>query len=207
MFRRTIALALAGLAIAAPPALAHSHWNSQMKDAAQTASRSAGGCTIKAGSWHGSLVVSCDSSHQATLTYGFPIGRSGQGGGGIQGTPWCGLSRWGRGPPRRQGLRRHAPCHGHCHGRVGRALHRQRRLLLEILGASRGTARRGTTAVRQTALEGVEAGGREQRVPLRRSGEDPLGVPVGDLAVAIDNGFRAGGARAAVRRDLPPGAD
>ena len=90
MLRRSIALALAGLAMAAPPALAHSHWNSQMKDATQTASRSPGGCTIRTGSMHGSLVVTCDHGHHATLTYVFPIGH-----GGIQGTPWCGVSRWG----------------------------------------------------------------------------------------------------------------
>jgi hypothetical protein len=90
MLRRTIALALAGLAIAAPPALAHSHWNSQMKDGTQTASRTAGGCSIKPGWYHGSLLVSCDSTHTATLTYDFPIGH-----GGTKGTPWCGVSRWG----------------------------------------------------------------------------------------------------------------
>ncbi len=95
MLRRTIVLALAGLAIAAPPALADSHWNSQMTDAKATASRSAGGCTIKPGWYHGSLLVSCDRRHTATLVYVFPIGHSGHGSGGIQGTPWCGLSRWG----------------------------------------------------------------------------------------------------------------
>ena len=47
MLRRiTIALALAGVAIAAPSAFAKSQWNSQMKSATATASRSAGGCTI-----------------------------------------------------------------------------------------------------------------------------------------------------------------
>jgi hypothetical protein len=90
MFRRTIALALAGLAIAAPPALAKSHWNSQMKDATATASRSAGGCTIKPGSQQGSLVVSCGRRDLAKLTYSFPIGN-----GGIDGKPWCGVTWWG----------------------------------------------------------------------------------------------------------------
>jgi hypothetical protein len=96
MLRRTIALALAGLAIAAPPALAESHWNSQMKDATATASRTAGGCTIRAGSRRGSLLVTCDHNDQATLTYVFPIGSSkGKGGGGIQGKPMCLVGWWG----------------------------------------------------------------------------------------------------------------
>jgi hypothetical protein len=100
MFRRTIALALAGLALAAPPALAHSNWNSQMKHATETASRAAGGCSIKPGWQHGSLLVTCDSRHTATLVYSFPIGHSshdhgGHGHGGIQGTPTSGVSWWG----------------------------------------------------------------------------------------------------------------
>jgi hypothetical protein len=90
MIRRTIAMALAGLALAAPPALAHSHWNSQMKDAAQTASRSAGGCTIKPGR-HNSLQVTCDGRHTATLVYVFSVGH----GGHVQGTPTSGVSSWG----------------------------------------------------------------------------------------------------------------
>jgi hypothetical protein len=101
MFRRTIALALAGLALAAPPALAHSHthWNSQMKDATDTASRSAGGCSVKTvkSVWPSrSLLVSCSRSHTTTLVYVFPIGRSGSGHCRIQGTPTSGVSRWGR---------------------------------------------------------------------------------------------------------------
>jgi hypothetical protein len=95
MLRRTIALALAGLALAAPPALAHSNWNSQMKDATQTASRTAGGCSIKPGWQHGSLFVTCDQRHTATLVYVFPISHSGSGHGGVQGTPTSGVSWWG----------------------------------------------------------------------------------------------------------------
>jgi hypothetical protein len=91
MIRRTIALALAGLAIAAPPALAHSQWNSQMKNGSDTASRSTGGCTVKAG-WHHSLVVTCNSRHTATFVYAFPIGHGGQ----VHGTPTSGVSSWGR---------------------------------------------------------------------------------------------------------------
>lgn len=92
MLRRTIALALAGLAMAAPPALADSHWNSQMKDATATASRSAGGCAIKAGLQQGSLLVTCDGRHTATLVYVFPIPH----GGSVQGTPTSSVSWWGR---------------------------------------------------------------------------------------------------------------
>ncbi|HEY2868606.1 MAG TPA: hypothetical protein VGJ11_03810 [Gaiellales bacterium] len=84
MLRRTIALALAGLAIAAPSALAKSHWNSQMKSGTATASRSAGGCTLTNRS-HGTLAVSCNRSDHATLTYSFPLSK----GSSINGTPWC----------------------------------------------------------------------------------------------------------------------
>jgi hypothetical protein len=87
--RTTVALALASLAIAAPSAFAKSHWNSQMKSATSTASRSAGGCTIKSGWHHGSLDVSCARGHRATLTYAFPLGRD-----GIQGKPWCSVMGW-----------------------------------------------------------------------------------------------------------------
>jgi hypothetical protein len=92
MVRRTIALALAGLALAAPPALAkhHAQWHSQMKDASETASRSAGGCTIRSG-WHHSLLATCDSRHTATFVYVFPIGHSGS----IHGTPTSGVAWWG----------------------------------------------------------------------------------------------------------------
>jgi hypothetical protein len=92
MIRRTIALALAGLAIAAPPALAkhQAHWHSQMKDATQTASRSDGGCTIKPGS-HTSLLVTCTSRQTATLVYTFPVGHD-----NVHGTPTSGVCAWGR---------------------------------------------------------------------------------------------------------------
>jgi len=82
--RTTIALALASLAIAAPSAFAKSHWNSQMKSATATASRSAGGCTITTPS-KGKLGVSCSGADQATLTYSFALAK----GVTIKGTPWC----------------------------------------------------------------------------------------------------------------------
>ena len=86
--RTTIALALAGLAIAAPSAFARSHWNSQMMNASATASRSAGGCTITPRS-HGVLGVSCDRGDRATLTYAFALKK----GVTVKGTPWCSV-RW-----------------------------------------------------------------------------------------------------------------
>jgi hypothetical protein len=91
MLRRTITLALAGLAIAAPPALAghQPQWHSQMKDAVETTSRSAGGCTVKAG-WHHTLLVTC-SRHTATIVYVFPVS-----GGAVQGKPTSNTSWWGR---------------------------------------------------------------------------------------------------------------
>ena len=82
--RTTIALALAGLAIAAPSAFAKSHWNSQMTNASATASRSAGGCTITPRS-HGALGLSCNGRDQATLTYAFALKK----GVTVKGTPWC----------------------------------------------------------------------------------------------------------------------
>jgi hypothetical protein len=98
MLRRTIALALAGLAVAAPPALAHSQWNALMTYGADTASRTAGGCSLTPG-WYQSLIVTCDSRHTATLVYVFAIRHSGHGHGGIQGQPTSGVSlrRWGHG--------------------------------------------------------------------------------------------------------------
>ena len=94
MVRRTIALALAGLALAATPALAGTHWNSQMKDATRTASRSAGGCRIHPGSRRGSLFVTCGGGHTATLVYTFPIDHHPRHH-DVQGTPTCGVSREG----------------------------------------------------------------------------------------------------------------
>jgi hypothetical protein len=92
MLRRTIALALAGMAIAAPPALAqhHAQWHSQMKASTQTASRSKGGCSVKPGS-HNSLLVTCNSRQTATFVYVFPLGHD-----QVQGTPTSGVSSWGR---------------------------------------------------------------------------------------------------------------
>ncbi|HKV68959.1 MAG TPA: hypothetical protein VJN72_12790 [Gaiellales bacterium] len=94
--RTTIALALAGLAIAAPPALAkhHAQWHSQMQDASRTASQAADGCRIQPG-WHHSLLVACDSSHTATFVYVFSAGH-GKGRGSVQGTPTSGVAWWGR---------------------------------------------------------------------------------------------------------------
>jgi hypothetical protein len=72
MLRRTIALALAGLAMAAPPALGSPpHWNSQVKNGAATASRDGDGCTFDAGSATGALTVSCARHRSATLVYVF----------------------------------------------------------------------------------------------------------------------------------------
>lgn len=99
MLRRTITLALAGLALAAPPALAdhhhHTQWHSQMKVATDTASRAAGGCTVKPG-WNHSLLVTCSSRDTATFVYVFPVSHSGSGPGRVQGTPTSGVSWWGR---------------------------------------------------------------------------------------------------------------
>jgi hypothetical protein len=89
MVRRTIALALAGLALAATPALAGTHWNSQMKDATRTASRSAGGCGIHPGSRRGSLLVTCGGGHTARLVYTFSLGHHHN---RVHGTPTCGVS-------------------------------------------------------------------------------------------------------------------
>ena len=85
--RTTIALALASLAIAAPSAFAKSQWNSQMKPATATASRSAGGCTITT-PLKGNLSVSCSGGNQATLTYAFAL----KNGVTVKGTPGCGVT-------------------------------------------------------------------------------------------------------------------
>jgi hypothetical protein len=92
MLRRTIALALAGLAVAAPPALASPHWNSQFKNGTATASRDAGGCSFRHGSRAGSLLVTCAPNHQASLVYVFPTRHT------AQGRPSYGVSAtgWGR---------------------------------------------------------------------------------------------------------------
>ncbi|MGZ4613233.1 MAG: hypothetical protein ACXV1K_08700 [Kineosporiaceae bacterium] len=74
-----IALALAGLAVAAPPALASPHWNTQIKNASDTASRAAGGCSFDQGSRAGSLLVTCPDNHRATLVYMFTTSHTVQG--------------------------------------------------------------------------------------------------------------------------------
>ena len=89
MLRRMIALALAGLAVAAPPALASPHWNTQIKNASATASRAAGGCSFDQGSRAGSLLVTCPDNHRATLVYVFATSHS------AQGTPMVGVTGFG----------------------------------------------------------------------------------------------------------------
>jgi len=79
MLRRMIALALAGLAVAAPPALASPHWNTQIKNASDTVSRVAGGCSFDNGSRTDSLVVACPDNHRATLVYVFTTSHAPQG--------------------------------------------------------------------------------------------------------------------------------
>jgi hypothetical protein len=72
MFRRSILMAIVGLALAASPALADCQWHSQMKLGTATASRSAGtGCSVRASSHWGSLWVTCSKNHHASLTYVF----------------------------------------------------------------------------------------------------------------------------------------
>jgi hypothetical protein len=90
MLRRMITLALAGLAVAAPPALASPHWNTQLKNASATASRDAGSCSIGAGSRAGSLLVTCADHERATLVYVFSTKHS------VQGKPTSSISatRW-----------------------------------------------------------------------------------------------------------------
>jgi hypothetical protein len=90
MLRRMIALALAGLAVAAPPALASPHWNTQLKNASATASRDAGSCAIGAGSRAGSLLVTCADHERATLVYVFSMKHR------VQGRPTASVSatRW-----------------------------------------------------------------------------------------------------------------
>jgi hypothetical protein len=90
MLRRIIALAMAGLAVAAPPALASPHWNTQLKNASATASRDAGSCAIGAGSRAGSLLVTCADHERATLVYVFSTKHH------VQGRPTWSVSanRW-----------------------------------------------------------------------------------------------------------------
>jgi hypothetical protein len=71
MFRRSILMAIVGLALAASPALADCQWHSQMKQGTATASRVIGACSARAGSHAGALRVRCRSGHKASLTYLF----------------------------------------------------------------------------------------------------------------------------------------
>jgi hypothetical protein len=86
MIRRTLALAAVALAVTASPALASLQWYSQMKYGSDTASRSAGGCTISSGWIARSLRVQCPARHHATLTYSFPCHSK------VSGTPRVGVS-------------------------------------------------------------------------------------------------------------------
>jgi hypothetical protein len=91
MLRRMIALALAGLAVAAPPALASPHWNTQIMNASDTASRAAGGCSFDPGSRAGTVLVTCRDHHTATLVYVFPTSHPAQGTAmvGVTGFGWA----------------------------------------------------------------------------------------------------------------------
>lgn len=89
MFRRTFVLALVGLAVTASPALADYQWHSHMKHGTATASRTAGGCSIRAGWDPGSLRITCPSHHSASLTYLFPDSR------GVHGRLRVGIDGWG----------------------------------------------------------------------------------------------------------------
>jgi hypothetical protein len=71
MLKRTILLAMVGLAVAATPALASCHWYAQMKKGSATTSRTLGKCSLRAGDHHGSVRVTCPSHRSATLTYVF----------------------------------------------------------------------------------------------------------------------------------------
>jgi hypothetical protein len=71
MFRRSILMATIGLALMASPALADCQWHSQMKQGTATASRALGKCSVRAGSYAGSLQVTCPKHHQGSLTYVF----------------------------------------------------------------------------------------------------------------------------------------
>lgn len=89
MLRRTLALAAVALAVTASPALASRQWHSQMKHGSDTASRSAGGCTLSPGWMPHSLRIDCPSHHHATLTYVFPCHD------GVYGQPRVGVFGYG----------------------------------------------------------------------------------------------------------------
>jgi hypothetical protein len=94
MLRRMILLAMAGLAVAAPPALASCHWNSQMKNASATASRDPRGCSIGAGAYPGSLLVTCPRHQHASFVYVFSSRHKveGRASAHISATGWGGAS-------------------------------------------------------------------------------------------------------------------
>jgi hypothetical protein len=88
MFRRSILMALVGLALAASPALADCQWHSQMKQGTATTSRDVGtGCSVRPGYHWGSLLVTCSPHHHASLTYLFP--------GKVYGHARVGVDAWG----------------------------------------------------------------------------------------------------------------
>jgi hypothetical protein len=85
MFRRMIVLACVGLAVAASPAFADCHWQSQMKHGTATASRALGRCSVRAGSLAGSLRITCPPGRSASLTYLFAGTHD------VRGTPAAGI--------------------------------------------------------------------------------------------------------------------
>lgn len=88
MLKRTILLAMVGLAVAATPALASCHWYAQMKKGSATTSRTLGKCSLRAGH-HGSVRVTCPSHRSATLTYVFTSTHK------VKGQPRAGIAAWG----------------------------------------------------------------------------------------------------------------
>ncbi len=113
MLRRTIALALAGLAVAVPPALASPpHWNSQVKNGAATTSRDGGDCTFSAGPAAGALTVSCPRHRSATLVYVFRTERHpwGLATYAIGASPWAHV--WGVVTTREKSVRLTVTVHG-----------------------------------------------------------------------------------------------
>jgi hypothetical protein len=89
MFRRSLVLALIGLAVTASPALADYWWHSHMQEGSATASRTPGKCSIRAGGDPGSLRITCPSNHNASFTYLFPDSH------GVHGHLRVGTDGWG----------------------------------------------------------------------------------------------------------------
>jgi hypothetical protein len=89
MLRRTILLAMVGLAVAATPALASCHWYAQMKNGSATTSRALGKCSVRPGDHHGFVWVTCPSHRSATLTYVFASTDK------VKGQPRAGIAAWG----------------------------------------------------------------------------------------------------------------